>query len=185
VRAGDGRWSASAEKRFIDALADHGNISRAAQAAGFSTQAIYSRRRRYADFREKWEAAKECGRERIDTLLIEAATGTLDPDAFDVPEGVPKVTIAEAIAILRLHHASEKGLLSGGGRRRREHHPPKVATNDEVRAALAKAIAVYRKRRGAELLAKGWSEHEGRMIPPGWIKGPDPEPTPPGEVPGG
>jgi hypothetical protein len=167
---GGGAVVGQAEKRFLDALADHGNIRRAAAAAGFSTQALYARRRLHAEFRDQWDAAKECGRERVDSLLIEAAERTLDPDAFEVRDELPKVTIAEAIAILRLHKASEQGKLGGGGNRERGDRRHRVATNEEVTAALTKALKAYRKRQGAKRAAQGWSEHDGHLIPPGWVR---------------
>lgn len=145
VRAGAGRWSAKAEKVFLDELADHGNARAAAAAARFSTTAVYARRRNYPEFAAKWAAAKECGRERIDLYLIEAANRTLDPDAFEVRDDLPKVTIGEAIQILRLHHASDQGKL--GARRSPARHEPPI---EEVRDEVLRRLAALRRQRERE-----------------------------------
>ena len=103
-RVGAGRWSKVKEQRFLAELATHGGIRRACKAIWLSTQAVDRRRGKDRHLDAACEAAAEIGRKRLNAWLIEAGNRTFDPD--DLPEGadfeLPKVTVAEAIAIARL-----------------------------------------------------------------------------------
>ena len=86
ARSGSGRWTPAAEKRFFSALADRANVRSAAEAAGFSTNAIYARRARRPEFRRLWEAAVETGKARLQMLLMDVAEKAFDPELLDVSE---------------------------------------------------------------------------------------------------
>jgi hypothetical protein len=81
-----------------------GSVRRAAQAAGFSTTAIYKQRAKSRHFAAAWDAAVEAGKARVQAYLVEAATRTFDPDELPIADGaeVPKVSISEAINIAKL-----------------------------------------------------------------------------------
>ena len=51
IRTRGKRWSAQAEAVFLETLAATANVSAAADAAGFSTVAIYNRRMKEPNFR--------------------------------------------------------------------------------------------------------------------------------------
>lgn len=50
------RWTADTERAFLIALQLHGNVRLAATAIGRALATAYSRRRRNAEFRERWDA---------------------------------------------------------------------------------------------------------------------------------
>ncbi|MDV3457606.1 hypothetical protein RZN05_11475 [Sphingomonas sp. HF-S4] len=129
IRTSDARWSVKAEGVFLDELAATANVSAAAAAAGFSTTAIYRRRKMWPEFAEKWQACLDQGYARIETALVELASDSLlgaqvadageggaggEGGAADAPAAGASIarramTIAEAMNLLRLHRASVKG----------------------------------------------------------------------------
>ena len=56
-------------KRFIEILREAGNVSKAAQEAGFSRQAFYAYRKKNPEFKKLWDEAIE---QAIDKLEAEA-----------------------------------------------------------------------------------------------------------------
>ena len=153
VRAGPGRWSVRAERAFLDTLAATANVTAAAQAAGVSTMAAYKRRRQWPGFAAAWRAAQDEGWERIEGLLIQAATATLDPDgaaagagASGGAEAEPGMTVEQAMK-LWFHHT---GRASAGGRARRDGWRRGEPEIEEVRAEIARKLAAIRKARGAK-----------------------------------
>lgn len=139
VQARDGagaegaRWSEAAEERFLDQLAATCNVTAAAEAAGFSTTTLYKRRARWPGFAAEWDAAIAQGYARLEARLVELATDSLRAaaeagaeaaDACDDGRGHrcesaggraaevasgPRMTVAEAMNLLRLHRASVRG----------------------------------------------------------------------------
>ena len=164
VRAGAGRWSAARETRFFVALAECANVRRAAAAAGVSTQAIYARRLKDRGFRGQWDAAIEAGKARLETYLIEAADRTFDPETLQVGDGLPRVSVAEALAILRLKGGS--GAAAKGG-----HDEPEEDGHEEYQEACQRIVSRL-ERLGArdrkDRLEAGWREIDGEMVPPGF-----------------
>lgn len=165
VRAGPGRWTAAAEKRFFNELVATNNVSRAAEAAGVSSNAVYQRRLKRPDFRAKWAAVADTGRAAIDMHLVETAKNTFDPKALDVGDVQPKVTVAEAIRIVQLHG-------SKGQAREAETPEPPEEEIEAVRKRVFAKLQRLRKREMPRLLAEGWSHDEklDHMVPPGWVR---------------
>ena len=120
-RVGPGRWTAAAEGRFFDELAATTNVKRACAAAGVSTNAVYARRMKRADFRAKWDAVLETGRAAIEMHLVESAKKTFDPDALDL----------------------ERSDGAQGQRRRGDPHRP--AARDQDAAAIDRAGRTARR----------------------------------------
>ncbi|HEU4705225.1 MAG TPA: hypothetical protein VFS45_05930, partial [Sphingomicrobium sp.] len=179
-----GRWSAAAEKRFFAALADRANVRDAAAAAGFSTNAIYARRARRPEFRRAWEAAVETGKARLQMLLMDAAERAFDPALIDVPDEAPKVSVAEALNILKAREGKERELGGGGPSGRGWIGEPEWEQQESYREACERIIARLarlKERDADERAAAGWvhcPEHDV-MVPPGWVRDPDyvaPEP---------
>jgi hypothetical protein len=139
IAAGEGRWCKSAEEAFLASLAACANVRRACAAAGFSTTAVYRRRLRDPGFAARWDSVVELGRARLDLLLIEVVEHTFDPDLPTPPDEIPKVSVAEAIAILRLGRPAGGGRAGGlgPGRRSVRREPPIEAVRDEVLRRLA------------------------------------------------
>jgi hypothetical protein len=164
-RAGPGRWSQAAEQRFFEELAATANVKLAAEAAGVSKNAVYARRMKRADFRAKWDAVLETGREAIEMHLVETAKKSFDPDDLDTGEVQPKVSVAEAIKIVQLHGSkAQKQSIE-------ELEPPEEEI-EALRERLFNKLERLREREMREDLAKGWSydEEHDQTIPPGWIR---------------
>jgi hypothetical protein len=164
VRAGEGRWTPQAEEIFFAWMGAGYGVRRAAREAGFSTNAVYMRRRRHADFAARWAEAKSDGLERNDLLLIDSVQWTLDPEAVEAAEKLPRPTIAEAIQIVRLYRAVD----AGGGRNGKG--PPQRTFEEATRSILDKIEAIERHEEPKKL-AQGWIRDEaGNWIPPGWVR---------------
>lgn len=154
VRAGPGRWSVAGERAFLAVLAATANVRAAARAAGVSTQAAYRRRRQWPGFAAAWDEAKAEGWERLELLLIHAATTTLDPAAEeDEAEEAggraalaarPAMTVDQALALYKLHRASVQG-----GRAQRYGWRQQEADIEAVRAEILRKVAALEKARGA------------------------------------
>lgn len=173
-RVGEGRWSQAKEKAFFDELAATANVKRAAEAAGVSANAVYARRIKQPLFRAKWAAVLDSGRAAIEMKLVEAANKSFDPEAMDLGEVQPKVSVAEAIRIVQLH----------GSKAERESIAELEPPEDEVEAIrerLFNKLERLRKREMPRWIAQGWSldERHDCMVPPGWIRAPDHDPEPP------
>jgi hypothetical protein len=166
VRAGEGRWSPSAEADFFAHLAAGFGVAYAARAAGFSTTAVYRRRMNEADFAKRWDMAREEGKARNDGLLIDAVPRALDPEVIATAEGLPRPTIAEAIQIQRLYRKDGE---EGDGRRNGWAYRPRRL--DEVHGSILAKLAAIERRRDEQRLAEGWTKDEsGHWIPPGWVR---------------
>lgn len=116
-RAGH-RWSAKAEGVFLGELEATCNVMASAAAAGFSTTAVYQRRRSYDAFRGAWEAALDTGYARLEMALVCAATNlleavpTLDAGGEGETTGAAPfggMTAREALQVLRLHRYGARG----------------------------------------------------------------------------
>jgi hypothetical protein len=140
VKAGKGRWSAKAERAFLATLGETGCIRRAARAAGFSTTTIHSRLNKYPAFAEAAQAAIGMARWDFQSMVLSAGIATFDPAAADVDEARPRVTVAEAIAFLKLT-PSAKG--TGKGKRL----PIEEPSIEEVRDEVIRRIAAIRRHR--------------------------------------
>lgn len=140
LRSRGHRWTEEAEEIFLDSLAASNNATWAAERCGFSTAAIYARARRDPGLAERMAAARAMAHGRIDEALSRAAEDFLagrEP-AADAP--IVAMTVQDAIAIQKLHQASQRGY------GRRPAWPARPRTLDEVRdSILAKLSAIARK----------------------------------------
>lgn len=145
MRVGPGRWSAAKEAVFLTALEEGANVSRAAEAAGISTAALYARRRREPAFAESWAAAVRGGYLDVEALLIENAKAVLGGAPRPRRRGrlIEDMSVADAINILKLHRASVRG-----GAPQRYDWRAREPDIEEVRAeVLRKVSAMERARR--------------------------------------
>lgn len=148
-------WTVARRTAFLEELAASCNVERARKAAGMASSGVYRLRQREPLFAEQWQAALELGYERLEMALlrraIEAVEGlALDPDD-EARQPVEKMTVAEAMGVLRQHRAS----VEGSNARRLRPAARQVATQQEVDAILiqririAAAAAVFAARNGA------------------------------------
>lgn len=78
-------------------------------------------------------------------------------------EGAPRVTVSEAIGILRLKKGRTAASKPGG-------QPEKSIDEQEVEEARERILTKLRKlgeRQRREQLAAGWQEWRGELVPPG------------------
>lgn len=148
ARVGPGRWSAKGEAAFLAELTASANVRAAARAAGVSAQAAYNRRKLWPAFKAEWDLAVAEGHARIETLLVCAATTTLDPEPL--PErawDAPQMSMDQALKLHLAHRAAEQGARRGGPPRRE----PDI---EEVRAEILRKVAAMERA--------GMFEEEGR-----------------------
>ena len=156
VAAGAGRLSPEQQERFLEGLKETANVRASAAAVGVSTTALYNRRKLYPLLEAEWAAAKETGCRRVSLMLIEAAQAALDPEADAEALGLPRVSVSEAIAILKLHRFDEAGAPSHAGARAEARARAKAvedmpieAVRDEVMRRI-EAIRAHREGGGGE-----------------------------------
>jgi hypothetical protein len=109
VRSEGARWTDESEARFLDHLAASCNVTHSAGLTGFSREAIYKRRRNDPGFAERWQAALEQGYARIEMLLVQRATETLEGHVPDPDTPLAEMNVRDAINVLQLHRAAVKG----------------------------------------------------------------------------
>ncbi|HYE58036.1 MAG TPA: hypothetical protein VD948_06005 [Rhodothermales bacterium] len=105
------RWSDEAETIFLDHLAATANVSASAKACGFTTQALYARRRKDAAFERRWDAALAQGYAHIEALLVQRAIEALEgfePDP-DTPIMIRDMTVKDAMILLGHHRRVVEG----------------------------------------------------------------------------
>ncbi len=117
------------------------------------------------DFRAKWDAVLESGRAAIEMHLVEAARKSFDPDDLDTGEVEPRVSVAEAIRIVRLHGTSTQVQSIA------QIEPPEQEVA-AIRQRLVDKLEKLRERDMPLKLAQGWSFDDSydQMVPPGWVK---------------
>ncbi|MDT8758666.1 hypothetical protein MZO42_08145 [Sphingomonas psychrotolerans] len=134
------RWSQEAEAVFLAELATTANVRAAAEAAGFSTTAIYRRRASCPAFRAAWDGALDQGYARIEALLIErACDGPSEVPAGD-ERAAQAMTNDQLMNLLRLHRASARG--GAPQRYDAQAKPPDIAA---VRASILRKVAAIER----------------------------------------
>lgn len=134
VRTSGHRWSDEAEEIFLDALALTCNAALAAAQAGFSPNAVYRRRRNDPRFAERWQTARQQGVARLDLLLIRGAEAALEGRDPDCESPLPPMTVADAIAIVKMY--GEKP----DGERRHRDWQARPRELEEVRASILRKL---------------------------------------------
>lgn len=167
-RVAASRWSKGAEQTFLAELTVNANVQRAAAAAGFSAAAIYKRRVRDPHFAAGWDAAIAVGRTRLESFLIVQAERNFDPEAMPIGEGQPKVTVGEALGILKHRPAVTAASASRWALPEEEPDPQQVEdAADRILLRLRRLREIEEKKR----LAAGWTRYGEDWVPPGWVRG--------------
>lgn len=148
------RWSDEAEEIFLDHLAATANVSASASACGFSSQALYSRRRKESGFEQRWDIALAQGYAHIEALLVQRAIEALEgfePDP-DTPIIIRDMSVKDALTLLG-HHRRR---IEGGPRSGREWARPR--TLDEVRDSILRKLEAFDRVRQAKEEARAETE---------------------------
>lgn len=144
VRVAQGRWSKKVEAAFLAELTATANVTAAARAAGVTLPCVYMRRKLWPAFKAEWDAAVAEGFARIETLLVCAATTTLDPEPM--PERAweaPQMSMDQAIKIWLTHRAGGPG----AHKRRLGGMPRREPSIEEVRAEIMRKVAAIKRAR--------------------------------------
>lgn len=164
IRTRGHRWSEEAEEIFLDALSLTCNATFAAAQAGFSVNAVYKRRRSDARFAARWDQARQQGVARLDLLLIRGAEAALEGRTPDSESPLPPMTVADAIAIVRMY--GEKP----GGEPRRRDWTARPRELDEVKGSILSKLSALERtlaREAAEAAEAGEDAGAGRDGPRG------------------
>jgi hypothetical protein len=164
VRAGPGRWCEDGERAFLDELAASANVRAAARAAGVSPQAAYARRRQWPAFAAAWDAARADGWLRLELLLLETATATLEPvlrqaqDERGVGRGEalegPAMSVEQALQLWFHRPGARDGAGRGRGHAWRRQEPD----IEEVRASILRKIEAIERAEAGEGAGEGKGE---------------------------
>lgn len=132
------RWSDEAEETFLDALAASCNVSHAAAACGFSGTSVYRRRRAHASFAARWDDALRHAYPRLEAAMLRAAIDTMEGKTFDDERPIPRMTVGEGLALLRMH-AAAVGL---NGKQYGRH--PATRSFEDLREGLIRKVEAIR-----------------------------------------
>lgn len=137
-------WTKARRNAFLEELAMSCNVRRAHVAAEMALGSAYRLRRRDALFAKQWQEALELGYERLEMALVRRALEAVDELTLDESkEPVEKMSVTQAITLLRQHRASvERGSANG-----RRSQPREVATQEETDAVLFKRIGMVLRQR--------------------------------------
>lgn len=137
------RWTADTQIAFLMALKATGQARKAAEAIGRSLSTAYRRRRRYPEFRTRWEAAVA----EQQAAWIEAQDAKIEP----VPPG------------------EARGRLDGWTRLRRRAFLRALSETGEVKAACERVgisdTSVYRLRQRSAVFARDFAAALERSLP--------------------
>ena len=137
------RWTDAAEALFLDALAASCNVTWSAAQCGFSKEALYARRRRDPAFAARWLDALVQGYFRIEAGLVAAAIATIEGRVPDPDFPIPAMTVADIIAILKLHRATVHGEGKSPGWRGRPR------SLDEMKQSILAKLSAFDRARGS------------------------------------
>lgn len=144
VRTSGHRWSDEAEEIFLDALALTCNAAFACAQAGFSENAVYKRRRSDPRFAARWFEARQQGVARLDLFLIRGAEEALSGKPHDSESPLPPMTVADAIAIVRMYGERPES------ERRHRDWQSRPRELDEIKASILKKLSAIERARGGE-----------------------------------
>jgi hypothetical protein len=136
IKSHGGQWCPAVEEAFFDLLAASCNVTLATATVGFTTPTVYRLRRMRPEFAARWAAALEQGYARLEMELLRAATETLADQPFDETRPIPKMTVEQAMNVLRAHRNEVRGDGSGPGApaRRRDFAEMRVSIERKLAA---------------------------------------------------
>lgn len=137
-------WTAKRRRIFLDHFAATCNATASARAAGMNVRGAFALRQRDPQFAAEWDEALAAGQARLAAKLIVYAETRGDTpatgDAEDELAGFDPKAAAQAMAMNRA---------SAAGRKRHGGPRPRIATREEVEAAVLKLLARIARRIGA------------------------------------
>lgn len=177
----------AAKAAFLEWFAATCNISLSARKIGFHYRTVIRHWREDPEFGAQCVEALRLGYPQLEALALEGAIAALSPAPKgrrrakgadeEAPPGTVRMTGTEALQLLREHKRSLAAAAPDAAVGRKQGRRPRVATYEEVRVGIAKALAVYERR----VRAMGYQIPEdgpggGRDAPPPADPGPEPRP---------
>lgn len=142
ARARAGQWTARSEDRFLEVFAATCNARAAYAAAGKSKGSAYTHRKRWPGFARRWEEAEETGYWRLEDALFERGANLFSADELPPDAPISRMTVDEALQLLRLHQFQVREIGKAPGRR------PRIRTFEEMRPGILRKWSVLARRRG-------------------------------------
>lgn len=137
---GQTKWIEAVERAFLDMLATTCNVSAACQAAGISTDTVYSRRLAHPEFERRWNAAVAQGYARLEAELLRAAAESVEGVTF-TERAIGPVSAETVLKLLGMHRATASG--QGG----RTGHRAKPQPIEDVLESIRRRAAAIRAAR--------------------------------------
>jgi hypothetical protein len=145
IRTGGYQWSDEAEEAFFEHLAASGNVTASAAAVGFATDTIYRQRQRRPEFAERFRAVLEHGYDQLEMAMVKAALDSFEDEEFAADRPIPKMTVEQALAVLRAHRNALRG---DGGRGPGRYAVPKDIAH--YKASIMRKIEAIKAARDGE-----------------------------------
>jgi len=148
-RAPPGRMTRAGELVFLEALAASANVRLAAAAAGFTHSAFYYRKRVFPIFAGEMKEAHSIGYVQVECALNQSFDLLAGPEYGETRENwldrvgdcpLPPMSVDQAIQLIAMHRRTCRE----GWEHREARHL--VASNEEVRRALERALAGVKRR---------------------------------------
>lgn len=142
IKTGGHQWSDEAEEAFLDHLAETCNVRASAAAVGFTTFTVYRHKRLRPDFAAKWQAVLALNYDRLEMELVAAALESLGDLAVDPDRPIAKMTVEQAMNLLKLHRPEARG--ERGGRAGRRPLPRGI---EHYRRSIIRKVEAIRRMR--------------------------------------
>ncbi len=141
----------AAKQDFLEWFAATANLGWSARQAGFNYKTVLRHRMNDPVFAADYDRALEQGYARVLAQQLETkiAADAEAPIGIEGDRDVPamqQVDPDRAILLLREHGRYLAGARAGAGEARKQGKRPRVATYEEVRVAVAKALTAFERR---------------------------------------
>jgi hypothetical protein len=141
----------AAKQDFLEWFAATANLGWSARQAGFNYKTVLKHRMKDPVFAADYDRALEQGFARVLAQQLETkiAKDAAAPVGIEGDRDVPAMQQMDperAMLLLREHGRYLAGPRAGAGAARKQGRRPLVATYEEVRVAIAKALAAFEKR---------------------------------------
>jgi hypothetical protein len=141
VKTGGHQWSDEAEEAFLAHLAETCNVRASVAAVGFTHFTVYRHKKLRPEFAAKWQAVLAHNYDRLEMELVRAAIDSLDGEArFDAERPLARMTIEQAMNLLKLHRAEASG--ASGGRPGRRPMPRGI---EHYRESIRRKVEAIRR----------------------------------------
>lgn len=145
------QWTARAEQRFLEVLAETANVKAACAVVGLSPCSAYNHRDRRPDFARRWYETRSIAHVRIEMAYLEQANAMLTEGGVPCDGPIREMTASEALYLIEMNKRREAGERNRPGRWRRKQPPiEEVIERIIQRAATIRAARELPERRAGD-----------------------------------